>query len=190
MLTLAASVQLGAFVPWWMWPLCCLSVDTFLLGDVCLIILGKGIVSFALGNQKLLWRLFCLCHFSKLVTEIDRKQQPHRVNHILTDTWLCFHFWSSVSSGISQRKGEVISGTKKHGQIVLSMSDISIVMFVRWLTFLWGGNKSPLWHAAFTLNTHRKKAPDSPPPFPPFDLTPNIVTSWNRSVFPTCSYCL
>lgn len=23
--------------------------------------------------------------------------------------------------------------------------------------FLWGRNKSPLWHAAFTLNTHRKK---------------------------------
>ncbi len=46
--------------------------------------------------------------------------------------------------------------------------------------FLWGRNKSPFWHAAFTPNTHRKKDPRLF--FLSLYFAPMLVTSRGRSL--------
>lgn len=52
--------------------------------------------------------------------------------------------------------------------------------------FLWGRNNPPPWHAAFTLNTHRKKDPRF---FSSLHFALMFVTSWGRSLLPVCLYC-
>lgn len=55
--------------------------------------------------------------------------------------------------------------------------------FHHWENGFWGPNKSPLWHAAFTLNTHRKKTDFLSLYFA------MLVTSWGRSLLPVHPHC-
>lgn len=54
--------------------------------------------------------------------------------------------------------------------------------------FFFGGviTPTPPWHAAFTLNTHRKKDPRF---FSSLHFALIFVTSWGRSLLPVCLYC-
>lgn len=124
----------------------------------------QGDVAFALGNveipQSLTLGAFVAIHnTSEWWT--GSSALPGRIP-FASKCVFCWHLWLVSFPGVfftkvgCHRAPRVITVTVEQKLGWATQVDQSC--FHHWENvFLWGRNKSPLWHAAFTLNTHRKK---------------------------------
>lgn len=173
-----------------MWPLCCSFVDISLSvgGFSCLPPnTWQDDVAFALGNVQVPQSLTLGASVTIHSTSewwTGSSALPGRIP-FASKCVFCWYLWLSFFPGVFFTK----VGCHRAPRVIT----VTVEQKLAWATqvgqscfhhqenvFLWGRNKSPLWHAAFTLNTHRKK--DCGFFSPSLYFAPMLVTSWGRSL--------